>query len=237
LAINRIGIWLFFLSETFLFGTLIATLFYLRDMERSADVDQVLGLAITIVLLLSSLTAYRAETAAAHGDQKTFRWNLFATILLGLGFVAGVGYEWYLAFQHFPPSSAYGTVFFTITGIHAFHVITGIILLAAVAYRGRKPERFGEGHSWGVEGSVKYWHFVDVAWVFIYPTLYLVGLVPRHSLVGRAQRCRTRPFAVSRLVTRSNSGGQVCDLPRGVFASGQAPQPTKFQRQYHYRPF
>ena len=94
---------------------------------------------------------------------------------LGLGFVAGVCYEWYLAFQHFPPSSAYGTVFFTITGIHAFHVITGIILLAVVAYLARKPERFGQSHSWGVEGGVKYWHFVDVAWVFIYPTLYLVG--------------------------------------------------------------
>jgi cytochrome c oxidase subunit 3 len=175
LAINRIGIWLFFLSESFLFGALIATRFYLRGMERSDHVDQVLGLAITVVLLLSSLTAYRAEVAAAHGDHRAFKLNLYATLILGLGFVAGVGYEWYLAFQHFPPSSAFGTIFFTTTGIHAFHVVTGIILLTVVAYLGRKPERFGPGHSWGVEGTIKYWHFVDVAWVFIYPTLYLVG--------------------------------------------------------------
>ena len=118
LAIKRIGIWLFFLSETFLFGALIATRFYLRGDERPDEVNQVLGLVITAVLLLSSLTAFRAETASAHGDQRSFKRYLLATIALGVLFIAGVGIEWFEAYQHFPPHTPYGTVFFATTGVH-----------------------------------------------------------------------------------------------------------------------
>ncbi len=60
------------------------------------------------------------------------------------------------------------------TGIHASHVLSGIIVLALI-YRRARPGVYGPGAYWGVEGAAKYWHFVDVAWVFIYPTLYLVG--------------------------------------------------------------
>ena len=133
-----------------------------------------MGLTITAVLLLSSFTAYRAETAAANGDTAQFKRNMIATILLGLVFMAGVGFEWFQGCQHFPPSNIFGTIFFTTTGIHATHVLTGLILLGIVYYLGRKPGRFGNGNYWGAEVSVKYWHFVDVAWLFIYPTHYQV---------------------------------------------------------------
>ena len=174
LAINRIGLWLFFGSETFLFGAIISTRYYLQGAQRPEDLSQGLGLIITAVLLLSSLTAYRAETASAHGDQKGFQWNLIATIVLGVLFLAGVGLEWFLAYQHFPPSTGFGTVFFATTGIHATHVLSGLILLGIVYFLGRRTQRYTPANYWGVEASVKYWHFVDVAWVFIYPTLYLV---------------------------------------------------------------
>jgi|TARA_Y100000294_G_scaffold145612_1_gene140876 cytochrome c oxidase subunit 3 len=174
-AINKVGIWLFFLGETFLFGALISVCYYLQGVQRPDGLDQYLGLAITGILLLSSLTAYRAEVAAAHGDQPGFLRNLSVTILLGLLFLVGVGWEWYEAFLHFPPSTGFGTVFFTTTGIHAFHVLTGVIALLVVLFTGRHRGRFNSESHWGVEGTVKYWHFVDVAWVFIYPTLYLVS--------------------------------------------------------------
>ena len=174
-AINQLGIWLFFLSETFLFGGLIAVRYYLQGFQRPDSLNQPLGLAITAVLLASSLTAYHAETAAAHGDQRRFARNLSATIFLGVLFLAGVGVEWYEAFQHFPPSTGFGTVFFTMTRIHATHVLTGVIALVVVWFLGRRPGRFTAESHWGVEGTVKYWHFVDVAWVFIYPPLYLVS--------------------------------------------------------------
>ena len=95
-------------------------------------------------------------------------------MVLGIAFLVGVGIEWNEAFAHFPEQTGFGTIFFTTTGIHAFHVLTGLILLTVILGLGRKG-RFTSGSSWGVEGSVKYWHFIDVAWVFIYPTLYLVN--------------------------------------------------------------
>jgi len=72
------------------------------------------------------------------------------------------------------PAPARHPLFFTMTGIHAFHVISGLIALAVIYVMVRNG-RFGKGNYLGGEGSVKYWHFVEVAWVFIYPVLYLVN--------------------------------------------------------------
>ncbi len=173
-GIHRLGLWLFIISDSFLFIALLAGRFYLRGAERPAEINQPLGLAISLILLLSSLAAYRGETAAAYGDVARFRRNILATIGLGLLFLVGVGIEWKEAFHFFPPSSAFGTVFFSLTGFHAFHVLTGIVALAVSLLPG-PTARVRQGNSWGVEAMVKYWHFVDVAWVFIYPTLYLVS--------------------------------------------------------------
>ena len=59
------------------------------------------------------------------------------------------------------------------TGIHATHVLSGVVILGLVL-KGARSRDYGPGDYWPVEGAVKYWHLVDVAWVFIYPTLYLV---------------------------------------------------------------
>jgi len=174
LAINRLGLWLFIVSESFLFAALLSSRYFLRGVERPPELNQPLGLAISIVLLLSSLTAYRAEMAASFGQQHLLLRNTLYTIGLGLLFLAGVGIEWREAYHHFPPSTSFGTIFFTLTGVHATHVLTGLVLLALVYFHGGK-RRFSPSNYWGVEGVVKYWHFVDVAWVFIYPTLYLVS--------------------------------------------------------------
>lgn len=174
LAINRIGLWMFFLSETFLFGAVISTRYYILGAQLPEELNQTLGLLITAVLLLSSLTAYMSESAAEHGDHKGFARNIILTIILGIVFMVGVAYEWFEAYQHFPPHIIFGSVFFTTTGLHATHVLSGIILLTVMYFKGRKPGAFGPSGYWGAEGAVKYWHFVDVAWIFIYPTLYLV---------------------------------------------------------------
>lgn len=174
LAINRLGLWLFIASESCLFLALIASRYYLLGLSRPEELNQVLGLIITSILLLSSLTAYRAETSIAHGDRPVFLRNTLATIIMGLIFMLGVGIEWSEAFAHFPPASRFGTVFFTLTGMHATHVLSGVVLLAIAYRKGRRGGYSSEDH-WGVEGVVKYWHFVDVVWVFIYPTLYLVS--------------------------------------------------------------
>ena len=173
LTINRIGLWLFLLSDMSFFAAVISSRYFISGVRTPEEVNQVLGLALASVLVFSSFTAYRAEMAAAHGDQPGLRRFMVATIVLGVVFLAGVGYEWHEAYAHFPPSSEFGTVLFTLTGIHATHVLSGMVILALVlkSARGRS---YGPGDYWPVEGAVKYWHLVDVAWVFIYPTLYLV---------------------------------------------------------------
>ncbi len=172
LAINQAGLWLFFFSESFLFGALLAARFYLAGAERPAHLNQLLGLGITSILLLSSVTAYQSEAAIKQGQIGRCLAYLAATILLGLVFVAGVGVEWSTA--EFGIAEPYGTAFFAMTGLHASHVVSGIGILMLV-YRLCRRGRFSKGRSWGVEAAVKYWHFVDVVWVFFYPALYLVS--------------------------------------------------------------
>ncbi|MCC6959784.1 MAG: heme-copper oxidase subunit III [Dehalococcoidia bacterium] len=167
---NRLGLWLFFFSESILFGLLLTTRFFLEGIERE-HVDQHLGLAITIILLLSSLTAFTAETAIEHNNQRVANWFLMATIVLGIIFAAGVGFEWKTA--EFSRHEAFGSVFFTMTGIHAAHVVSGIGILFLVWIQ-LKRGKFNSKNHWPVSGSVMYWHFVDVVWVFFYPALYLV---------------------------------------------------------------
>lgn len=171
-AMNQLGLWLFFISESFLFAALLAARFYLAGVDKPAELNQFLGLIITSVLLLSSFTAYRAEVAIAHGDRAGFLRNLLATIIMGAVFVVGVGFEWGTA--EFSRREPYGTAFFSMTGLHASHVISGVAMLALVFVRGLRGH-FSPEDYWGVEGTIKYWHFVDVVWVFFYPALYLVG--------------------------------------------------------------
>ena len=172
---RRMGLWLFIASESVIFFALLMSRFYMQGVTRPNEVNQVLGLAITGVLLLSSFTANRAEIAIASGNRSGFARNLLVTIVLGLVFLAGVvTIEWPEALRFAPPSSGYGTVFFATTGVHAFHVLTGVLILALALLNGRRGRYTAQDH-WGAEGSIIYWHFVDVAWVFIYPTLYLIG--------------------------------------------------------------
>jgi cytochrome c oxidase subunit 3 len=93
-------------------------------------------------------------------------WNIF-----GLqGEIAGVE-----LFGHLKPTDGvFGAVFFAMTGMHALHVLSGIILLLIVWNNGRKGHFSAEKH-WGVEAAALYWHYVDVIWVFYYPALYLIG--------------------------------------------------------------
>ena len=149
--------------------------FGLMGLSRP-DLDQVLGLGITAMLLVSSFFMNRAETAAANDDRKNFLISLGITILLGILFLVGViGVEWQTA--HFGPADGpQGAVFYGMTGFHAFHVFTGVVFLLIVFRNGLKGIYTAEKH-WAVEASAVYWHFVDVVWIIFYPVLYLIGKV------------------------------------------------------------
>jgi len=171
---NRLGLWLFFVSGRFMVGGLLASRFYLWGNTRP-DLDQVLGLTVTSVLLISSFFMNRAESAIAHGDRETFLNSLLITAALGGVFLLGViGFEWQ---GHIKPwDGVYGAVLFGMTGLHALHVFSGVVIILLIWNLGRNGHFSAERH-WGVEACAIYWHFVDVVWVFFYPALYLIGTV------------------------------------------------------------
>ncbi len=109
LRLNRMGMWLFFISEAFLFGALLAARFYLWGDTRPA-LDQNVGLIVTTVLLLSSISMYTADTAAEHGQWRVFSIASWLTMIMGLVFFFGVViFEWGLFPQHLPgPPDALG---------------------------------------------------------------------------------------------------------------------------------
>lgn len=173
LDMNRAGLWLFFVSEAFMFAGLLSTRVVLLQDTRP-PLDQTLGLLVTSILLLSSFFMYLAETAISHGDQGTFKISTLVTMLLGIAFLIGVvGFEWRLA-EFGPSDGAPGSVFYAMTGMHAFHVLTGVVFLWVVWRNGLRGVYSAESH-WGVEACALYWHFVDVVWVFFYVALYLIG--------------------------------------------------------------
>ncbi len=189
---NRMGLWMFFISEIFLFGALLAARFFLWNVpgvgQTRPDLSQEIGLMATIVLLISSYFVYRGETAMENNERSKFLNAYMMAALLGLVFLVGViVLEWNIfnleanvggieIFGDLRPdkNGVYAGVFYAMTGMHALHVISGVFLLLVVWNRGRKGDFSPERH-WGVEACALYWHYVDVVWVIFYPALYLIG--------------------------------------------------------------
>lgn len=171
---NRLGLWLFILSDSFVFAGLFIARFYLLGTQERPEVSQILGLVITSVLLLSSFFMNRAEIAASHGNRKRFLNSTLITLVLGTLFLVGVvGVEWQIA-PFGPGDGAAASLFYTMTGFHALHVFSGVVFLAIIYRNGRKGLYTPQRH-WPVEAAAVYWHFVDVVWIFFYPALYLIG--------------------------------------------------------------
>lgn len=171
----RLGLWLFFVSDAFVFGGLLVSRFYLLGMHRP-HLEQYLGLIVTSVLLISSFFMNRAEVQISAGNRKGFLNSTLITMVLGMIFLVGVvGVEWQVA-PFGPGDGAEGAVFFMMTGMHALHVLTGVIFLLIIYLNGRKGKYTAEKH-WGVEAAANYWHFVDLVWIIYYPALYLMGTV------------------------------------------------------------
>jgi cytochrome c oxidase subunit III len=172
---NRLGLWLFIISDSFVFIGLYVSRLILWGNTRP-ELNQILGLIVTTILLISSFFMNRAEIGFKYGDFKTFNRGIRMTIVLGIVFLIGVvGVEWQLA-PFGPSDGVYGAVFYMMTGMHALHVLSGVIILLVV-YRNARRGVYSPERSFPIEGAAVYWHFVDVVWIFFYPALYLIGQV------------------------------------------------------------
>jgi len=157
----------------------VAYLFYIGRSLTGPTPREVLETPIffTICLLSSSLTVHYAGKFLENGKRSAFLtlWSL--TILLGGLFLFGTGQEWHrLIYEHGLTISTnlFGTTYYSLVGLHAFHVTAGLIMLSIVAifaFAGR----VGREHSRRVEVLSLYWHFVDVVWVVVFTVVYVLG--------------------------------------------------------------
>ncbi len=167
------------LSEIMLFGALFAAYFVIRGgspgwpppdgVERP---ELILPGLNTLLLVSSSVTMQRGVGAARAGDRaRILRW-LGVTLLLGGVFILIQGYEF--ATNGFGLSSGvFGSTFYILTGFHGAHVLAGGAFIAIVANRARLGLVSADHHT-AVEATGYYWHFVDVVWIFLFSTLYLL---------------------------------------------------------------
>jgi heme/copper-type cytochrome/quinol oxidase subunit 3 len=170
------GMMLLIATEASLFAYLLFSYFYLGSMATGPwppDGSPSLKLVIpnTILLLLSSGTMYWAESGIRRGEKGRLRIGLLATLLLGIVFLVIQGIEY--SKKHFTPTtSAYGSLFFTITGFHGAHVFVGLLMIAVISVRAFLGH-FGAGRHEAVTNVSWYWHFVDVVWLCVFTSLYV----------------------------------------------------------------
>ncbi len=177
---GKLAMWLFLASEIMLFGALFSSYIILRDAApfwpKGWEVLNVpLATLNTVVLITSSMTMVLAYAAAQKGDERRLNGFLWATFLLACCFLVIKAFEYGSKFQHhhFPSTSVFYAVYFTLTGLHGFHVIGGMAVMLFILLGGQKgiPRPLFVSR---IECLGLYWHFVDLVWIFLFPSLYLL---------------------------------------------------------------
>lgn len=178
---GKLGIWLFLASEFMLFGALFSSYILMRIGAPSwpsgaAILNVPLGALNTSILAFSSVTMILSWAALREKNFPKFRLSLAITILCALVFLSIKSYEYYTKFEHhlWPKVNNFMAIYFTLTGLHALHIIGGVVVLVYLLGPGSKmwekqPGRFTNR----IEVAGLYWHFVDLVWLVLFPVLYL----------------------------------------------------------------
>lgn len=157
----------------------VAYLFYIGKSMSGPAPKEVLQVPVffTICLLASSLTVHEAAKALRRGAVRTFAlWWAF-TLWLGATFLAGTAREWYRLIYHEGltiSTNLFGTTYYSLVGLHAFHVTVGLVALATVllfSFFGHVRKE----HAERIEVLSLYWHFVDAVWVVVFSVVYIIG--------------------------------------------------------------
>ncbi len=194
------GMWaviLFVSSESMFFSALFTTYFYLRaripswepifqrcvaaECEKPTwnSTTNLFGVEVplvginTAVLVLSSIWVQLAVNAVKRDQVRAATFWLAVTVVSGIWFITGQGYE-YLHLGFLPDNGVFAAVFFTLTGFHGAHVTGGIVANAIALLRTWKGHFTSRRHLY-VEGASIYWHFVDIVWIGLFTTIYIVG--------------------------------------------------------------
>ena len=180
LSRGRVGMWSLILAESAIFLIFVAAyVFYIGKSLDGPTPAQILTVPvfITICLLSSSLTMHAAVAALHKGKRALFALFWFITLALGATFLIGTAREWHhLIYQEgfTVQTNLFGTTFYSLVGLHATHVIIGLIALSVVMVLALFG-RIGPQHSERCEVLAMYWHFVDAVWVVVFSVVYLLG--------------------------------------------------------------
>jgi heme/copper-type cytochrome/quinol oxidase subunit 3 len=176
---GKLAMWWFLASEIMTFGGLLASFVLCRFAaggweDQAAHVSTGIAAFNTVLLVTSSLTIVQAHAAVEADQRNRVAPYLLCTVLLGLAFLGVKAYEYSREITHgFTPSAAtFWSFYYALTGLHALHVLAGVIANAALyvlAVRGRLWPHVQQR----VEYVGLYWHFVDIVWIFLFPLVYL----------------------------------------------------------------
>ncbi|MEK7389205.1 MAG: cytochrome c oxidase subunit 3 [Elusimicrobiota bacterium] len=178
----KLGVWLFLASEIMLFATLFTSYIVLRLGSTSWPwgwdaLNVPLATLNTVILITSSITIVMAYAKAYDKDKPGFQSWMSLTILLSLGFLVVKAFEYSHEFKLGigPHTSVFYAIYFTMTGLHVIHVLGGILVNAGLLYMSSRSKHWEHPLFLGrVEGAGLYWHFVDIVWIFLFPSLYLL---------------------------------------------------------------
>lgn len=177
ISASALGMILFIASEVMFFAALFGAYFTIRAgaavwPPEGAELEALLPAIATGVLVVSSATVHMAVAAAERDDRAaTSRW-LLVTIALGSLFLGAQAFE-YSKLVFSVADHAYGTLFYAMTGFHALHVFAGVVTLGIVCLKNTSGH-VSVGRPGAAIAAGLYWHFVDVVWVLLFATLYLL---------------------------------------------------------------
>ena len=174
-----LGMLLFIASEVMLFGSFFTAYFFVRVIDQApawppADFELPVFVAgvNTAILVTSSFTMHWALQAIKRGNRAGLQAGLVLTLALGITFLLTQARE-YSRVGFAPHDEAFGTIFYGLTGLHGAHVFVGLSLLTMATIRAFRGHFTAEHHH-GVEIPGIYWHFVDVMWIVVYATVYVL---------------------------------------------------------------
>jgi len=173
-----LGMLLFIVSEVMIFGAFFTAYFFIRVVAgdpwpaRGMEIPVAVAGVNTAILVSSSLTMHWAQTSIKNGNRFGLRAGMVSTFLLGLSFLF-IQINEYVHVGFAGHDSAQASIFYGLTGLHGAHVFVGLTLLAMVTIRSFRGHFTPEEHR-GVEVPGIYWHFVDIMWIIVYTTIYVL---------------------------------------------------------------
>ncbi len=176
---GRVGMLSLIVGESGIFTIFVVAYIYYIGRSTTGPTPRILEVPIfnTVCLLSSSLTIWLAERAIEHSFVRRFAALWALTMALGIEFLAGTAIEWRtLIFEdHLTVrTNLFGTTFYSLVGLHATHVIVGLIGLSLVMIF-TLLGRVNRAHAERIQVLALYWHFVDAVWVVVFTVVYIVG--------------------------------------------------------------